>query len=255
MRPGAPPPRVDLPQRLIDALFRRVARDLTLAMALLELAIVLGRLPGFQAGTTPPVLLVGPFLAFLVCLSGASLLAFGRPDRRMADAVICAGNASLSLVFGTMSLWYADPIRLFVFAILLLMAGVFQRSRTLYAVNLAVTVAALAFGLRGAPMPRSSAGIAYAVFFAAAAAGLIAHLLLTALVKRLHRALVRARSARQEVAVLQGLIPICAHCKKIRNDGGFWEQVESYIASRTAASFSHGVCPECLERHYPKPRR
>lgn len=54
------------------------------------------------------------------------------------------------------------------------------------------------------------------------------------------------QSALTEVRTLQGLIPICAHCKKIRDDQGYWNQMESYIQSRTTAQFSHGICPECL---------
>ena len=54
------------------------------------------------------------------------------------------------------------------------------------------------------------------------------------------------QSALQEVRTLQGLIPICAHCKKIRDDQGYWNQMESYIQNRTKAQFSHGICPDCL---------
>jgi len=54
------------------------------------------------------------------------------------------------------------------------------------------------------------------------------------------------QSALNEVRTLQGLIPICAHCKKIRDDQGYWNQMESYIQSRTEALFSHGICPDCL---------
>jgi len=55
------------------------------------------------------------------------------------------------------------------------------------------------------------------------------------------------QSALTEVRTLQGLIPICAHCKKIRDDQGYWNQMESYIQTRTEAQFSHGICPDCLE--------
>ena len=48
------------------------------------------------------------------------------------------------------------------------------------------------------------------------------------------------------VKLLTGLIPICAHCKKIRNDKGYWEQVESYIRDHSEAEFSHGLCPDCI---------
>lgn len=53
------------------------------------------------------------------------------------------------------------------------------------------------------------------------------------------------RSALAEVRTLKGLIPICAKCKKVRDDRGFWEAVETYVASRSEASFSHGICSDC----------
>lgn len=53
-----------------------------------------------------------------------------------------------------------------------------------------------------------------------------------------------------EVKVLKGLLPICSHCKKIRDDSGRWQQLETYLHSRTNADFSHGICPECAQRFY-----
>jgi len=50
--------------------------------------------------------------------------------------------------------------------------------------------------------------------------------------------------------ILQGLIPICAYCKKIRDDKGFWLQVEKYVEKHSGASFSHGICPECIKKHF-----
>lgn len=57
--------------------------------------------------------------------------------------------------------------------------------------------------------------------------------------------------ALSEVKVLRGLIPICASCKKIRNDGGFWQQIEEYIGEHSEAEFSHGLCQPCLKKLYP----
>lgn len=53
-----------------------------------------------------------------------------------------------------------------------------------------------------------------------------------------------------EVKKLSGLLPICSSCKKIRNDEGYWEQLEVYIRDRTDAQFSHGICPECVKKLY-----
>jgi PAS domain S-box-containing protein len=58
--------------------------------------------------------------------------------------------------------------------------------------------------------------------------------------------------ALKRVKTLNGLLPICASCKKIRNDGGYWEQVESYIRSRSNAEFTHGICPDCVRLLYPE---
>jgi len=55
--------------------------------------------------------------------------------------------------------------------------------------------------------------------------------------------------ALKRVKQLQGLLPICSYCKKIRNDRNYWEQVDAYVASHSEAQFSHGVCPDCFEIH------
>jgi len=55
-----------------------------------------------------------------------------------------------------------------------------------------------------------------------------------------------------EIRILKGFIPICASCKKIRDDHGYWDQVESYLTRHTDASFSHGICPDCANRLYPE---
>jgi DNA-binding response OmpR family regulator len=56
------------------------------------------------------------------------------------------------------------------------------------------------------------------------------------------------RQALSRVKQLQGLLPICCHCKKIRDDRNYWLQVEAYLTAHTEAQFSHGICPDCLER-------
>ena len=55
-----------------------------------------------------------------------------------------------------------------------------------------------------------------------------------------------------EVKQLRGIIPICASCKKIRNDGGLWQQVEAYIEEHSDADFSHSICPDCAALVYEK---
>ncbi len=60
------------------------------------------------------------------------------------------------------------------------------------------------------------------------------------------------KQALAEVHQLSGLLPICAHCKKIRNDAGYWERIDRYLASHSAAHFSHGICPDCMRELYPE---
>jgi len=60
------------------------------------------------------------------------------------------------------------------------------------------------------------------------------------------------QDALDQIKTLKGLIPMCASCKKIRDDEGYWQQVETYIMERSGAEFSHGLCPDCLKKHYPE---
>ncbi len=57
--------------------------------------------------------------------------------------------------------------------------------------------------------------------------------------------------ALQEIKILSGFLPICASCKKIRDDKGYWNQIESYIRDHSEAEFSHGICPDCAKKLYP----
>jgi len=54
----------------------------------------------------------------------------------------------------------------------------------------------------------------------------------------------------EEIRQLREIIPICSHCKKIRNDDNFWESVEGYFSKQTGSEFSHGICPDCMVRYY-----
>jgi PAS domain S-box-containing protein len=60
------------------------------------------------------------------------------------------------------------------------------------------------------------------------------------------------KDALSKVETLSGLLPICASCKKIRDDGGYWNQVEVYVAERANVQFTHSVCPECMRKLYPQ---
>lgn len=57
--------------------------------------------------------------------------------------------------------------------------------------------------------------------------------------------------ALNKINTLSGLLPICSHCKSIRDDGGYWNRLETYIANHSDAEFSHSLCPNCLKQYYP----
>jgi len=63
------------------------------------------------------------------------------------------------------------------------------------------------------------------------------------------------KNALDEIKVLKGILPICMHCKKIRDDSGYWSQLEMYISKHSDADFSHGICPDCFDEHYPAYRK
>ncbi|MDF1555355.1 MAG: hypothetical protein P1P84_19955 [Deferrisomatales bacterium] len=80
-----------------------------------------------------------------------------------------------------------------------------------------------------------------------------------ALARKLAQKNQKLEHALAEVRTLSGLLPTCMYCKKIRDHGGWWKPMEVYISQRTTAEFSHGICPDCLERAYadagqPSPR-
>jgi CheY-like chemotaxis protein len=66
------------------------------------------------------------------------------------------------------------------------------------------------------------------------------------------RAIEELNAAMANIKTLKGLLPICASCKKIRDDQGYWNQVESYISTHSEVQFSHSVCPECAKKLYPE---
>jgi len=71
--------------------------------------------------------------------------------------------------------------------------------------------------------------------------------------ERRQRKLVKElKEALSKVKLLSGFLPICASCKKIRDDQGYWTQIEEYIRAHSEAEFSHGICPECVEVQYEK---
>jgi hypothetical protein len=69
--------------------------------------------------------------------------------------------------------------------------------------------------------------------------------------KERERLIEELQVALANVRTLSGFLPICASCKKIRDDQGYWNQLEAYISSHSDALFSHGICPDCIKKLYP----
>lgn len=60
------------------------------------------------------------------------------------------------------------------------------------------------------------------------------------------------KKADNHIKKLEGIIPICSHCKKVHNDDNEWEQMDAYVRKHSCADFSHGICPDCAQKHYPE---
>ncbi len=69
--------------------------------------------------------------------------------------------------------------------------------------------------------------------------------------KRLEETVLALENALKEIKTLQGILPICCHCKKIRDDKGYWNRIDQYISEHTGVNFSHGLCPDCAQELYP----
>ncbi len=77
----------------------------------------------------------------------------------------------------------------------------------------------------------------------------------TAVEHERERLITDLRDALAKIKILSGLLPMCAWCKKVRNDQGYWQKVETYIQEHTEASFTHGICPDCLKKVDPETYR
>ncbi|MBN2035501.1 MAG: DUF4118 domain-containing protein [Chitinispirillaceae bacterium] len=88
---------------------------------------------------------------------------------------------------------------------------------------------------------------------------LISFVLLALLLTRIRHLLVHEKQISRDLQFsldhikrLKGMLPICASCKKVRNDKGYWEQIEKYLCEHSEAEFTHGLCPECTRKLYPE---
>nr|WP_320133761.1 hypothetical protein [uncultured Holophaga sp.] len=198
-------------------------------------------------------------LAMHAGICGVGVLAYAlllhRVPRRIAHPDgLAFGLMVLGLVTTLSQLWLYGRLQETASTLLLALAcgGVFGRRRFLAAFEglLLISWCWVAHRVGGWPGAASWLfDVVLAILFAFALQHLL-NRMKAALLQRLERqreALRGLRAALDQVRTLEGLIPICAHCKRIRNDGGYWEHVESYLQARSGAEFTHGICPECTE--------
>lgn len=115
-------------------------------------------------------------------------------------------------------------------------------------VLLALLLDWLSYSLLAAP--HVEAWVVIDILIATIIATPITYLLLR-LLQRSHRQQQDLVKALAEVRELKGLLPVCAGCKKVRDDDGYWEQMDVYIHKHTRAEITHGLCPACVDQYYP----
>ena len=111
------------------------------------------------------------------------------------------------------------------------------------------TILALAIGSNDADLTK--AGLSQSLFLMVLG---IAHVgvYMGQIIMNYQRLGVDYRSAKSDLQMLEGLIPICTNCKKVRDDEGYWNQIEAYISKKSDAKFSHSICPSCAKILYPE---
>jgi hypothetical protein len=214
--------------------------------------------------------LVGNVLVVAVVVlvaAGLTLFAGGMPDWKGYGALL-----ALVALFMAHYLWLQPSLRIRILGSSLLIAGLCFRSAHLAWRRVPVV---LAGANQLAPVSLLGLGLVYLFrgllalsvveptqdFLApsliqglALLASLVGHICMTTglIVLNAQRVEHDLQVALEECKVLRGILPICATCKKIRDDQGAWNQVEAYIRQHTDAEFTHGICPDCARNFYPK---
>lgn len=234
-----PAPRLRSVDLLLRRTFARLVWVLSGAMALLGLVqFGIPTLPRSQGRISLGLAAALALLAFL--------LRRLRPSRAALDLFWLLAMTAVSASLALRVLADPAPLRPFLLLIALPMAGVFIRGRaaSLLLWSSQVALVLLAWGLAQPRLPRPDLMLPNLVFFTGL--GMWLQHLVGDLLARMEARIHRLAEARREIHALEGMIPICAHCKKVRNDKGYWEQVEGYLTRRNLALFSHGICPDCL---------
>ncbi len=237
-----PEPHLD-PARSVDVLLQRALIRIlwvgAVAMGVLvPIQLAIPTLPRSQGLLSLGATLVLAGLGFALRRS--------RPSPRSLDISWYAVITSISVILA-LRVWVDPvPMRAYLLLIPLPMAGIFIRSRsfTLLTWFTQTVLVLLGWGLARPAFHRWDLVAVNLIFFMGI--GIWIQVVVRDFFRRVQARIRRLAAAKGEIRALEGLIPICAHCKKVRNDSGFWEQVEGYLTRRQVATFSHGICEGCL---------
>lgn len=173
-----------------------------------------------------------------------------------------SGAMSLGLIAGT--------ILLFPTVFIIFSTNFSKKTTLIYTLSVIVTLAVIAISFKTSHLSQSTLTLSYDYFhwtvyigcmlFCFFVSGVIIYTYRDATQKnyldlresneQLKITNEKLESALKEVQTLNGLLPICSYCKKIRDDKGYWSQLEAYIAHNSSVQFSHGICEECLKKHH-----
>jgi hypothetical protein len=159
--------------------------------------------------------------------------AFDRPWHWLVFSAVCVGLDYLAGPYTQFPVAFGVPVAL---------AAWHRGQRWSISLSIVLSAAHLVLNLIKHPAPPLFEALANNFIFAA---GLAVLALLVDVVRH------QLDHLEQEVHTLTGLLPICMHCNKIRDDLGEWQRLERYISDHSDASFSHGLCPTCDKIHYP----
>ncbi len=233
------------PSRSLEILFQRLLTTFGWGMVVASTLQVVFRVlapPSPQRVT----LIVSAAVATPIWLALTLSLRARKPSSETSDAFGLGAMVLVTVQLTVVTWFLRDPMRIATYFTPMAVAGVFVRRTPIYYFTLALIVAGMGLAWGFAPLPPGSAlwlGTQVVITFAVS---LLLHQLVRQLLERTGRLLRRLVEARRTVAELRSLIPICAACKSVRNDKGFWETVETYVERQTKSTLTHGLCPVCL---------
>lgn len=257
--PHPPPPQVpgfqdpsmgaDKPQRslhvLMNRLVQRLAEGATVAYGLLLLLRLSGVFP-LGAGRLGPIL--SSLVATLLFLTLALALRRWRRRPGAHEWGWMAMMATFALIPLLRMRTDPEPLRLASNLVVLPMAGIFIQRRLPAALAIGVVLGSAILQPFLLSVSRQALLYYSVLLTLSLSAGIFMHLMMRAMLHRVARLLHRLRLARGEIHELAGFLPICAWCKSVRDDEGYWQQVEAYLGRRSKLSFTHGMCPGCRQK-------